>query len=236
MGIMLQTKWVYFKMISGLSRSDYMALFRAMSQLEFDQSSVEGFTGVERVGQLTSAVLVVRRQTSFTAFEEDKLCEQTVTYYQRIPFNVDLRYNTIEVFGGSRKANKVASLIGKLLSFKCPIEDLQFSQIGILNTLQDEGYRLKILRMTIENFSPTDGAQGRFSPRISHTPEGLALLREYKDAVTDAVYEVKSPNQIEFTLRVRKLGGLAVRVEDEEIGRTFEKIKEAILAKEKDYA
>jgi hypothetical protein len=233
---MSRTKWVYFKRIPDLSRKHYIDLYKAIVQLEFDHNATEGFTNIERTERLISAILLVKRQTSFTGFADDRLCEQIVTYYQKIPFVVDSCYSTIEVFGGNRKANKAASIIGKLLRFQYSIEDLRFSQQKILDILTDEGYRLSIMRMSIENYHPTQGVSGRFIPKITNVPEGLALLREYRNNVMDAIYEVQSPKQVDFTLRVRKTGGLAVKGEREEIDSVLEEIKQLILGEEGNYA
>jgi hypothetical protein len=226
---MLRTELIYFKRILSLSSIHFEGLHRGILQSGLDQDVSEGFISVERTPDSISAVLMVRRHAMRRVFVEGRLLERTIAYYRQIPFAVDSRYSTIEVFAGAKRASKVASVIGRMLRFEYPIEDLLFPPIAVYRTLMEAGYQLEIEQLFIRNFHPAEGVIGRFSPLITQTPKGLALLEEYDRDVTDAVYKVKSPNQAQFTLRVSITGGLAIRAESEEIDSTLETLKRLLL-------
>lgn len=227
---MLRTELIYFKRIPGLSNIHFEDLYKAIVQSGLEQDLNEGFINTERTEDSILAVLMVKRQVLHTIFVDGRLLEQTVVYYQQIPFAVDSRYSTIEVFAGMQKANKVASVLGRMLDFQYPIEDICFSPREVQRVLTDTGCQLEITQLLIRNFHPMQGVSGRFSPMITQTSKGLALLEEYDRDVTDAVYRVKSLDQIEFTLRVSAAGGLAIRMESEELDSTLVELKKILLA------
>lgn len=233
---MLRTELIYFKRIPGLSDFHFENLHKEILQSGIDQDVSEGFINVERTKDSISAVLLVRRQALHRVFVDGRLLEQTITYYRQIPFAVNSRYSTIEVFAGAQKANKMASVIGRMLRFKYSIEDIPFPPIEVYRTLIDAGYQLEIEQLFIRDFHPMEGVSGRFSPIITQTPRGLALLEEYDRDVTDAVYKVKSPNSIEFTLRASIAGGLAIRMESEEMNSTLETLKKLLLLERRTHA
>jgi hypothetical protein len=226
---MFRTELVYFKRIPGLSDIHYEDLHKAIVQSNLERDANEGFINTERTANSISAVLAVQRQALHTMLVDGRLVEHTIVYYQQIPFTVDFRYSTVEVLAGAQKANKVASVIGKISYFRYPIEDLFFSPMEVYWEMFRAGYSLEITQLFITNFNPTEGVSGRFSPKITQTPKGLALLEKYDRNVTDVIYEVKSPEQVEFALRVSSAGGLAIRVESEKVDLVLEALKKLIL-------
>lgn len=226
---MIQTEVIYFKRVPGLSHAHFEHLHRAIVQSAFDHECSEGFIDVERTGDSLSAVLVLRRQALRTVFVEGKFLEQAIIYYQQVPFTIDAPSGMIDVFAGAQKASKVASVIGKILHFQYPIEDVSFLPKDVYGILTNASYCLEITQLCIVNFHPLQGVHGRFSPTITQTSQGLALLEEYGKDVTDALYEVKSPSRVEFTLRVSSAGGLAIRVEEKQFDLILGSLKKMLL-------
>jgi hypothetical protein len=226
---MIRTEWIYFKRIPGLSDAHFESLHKEILQTSLKRDVSEGFINVERTENSVLAVLVVRRHALHRVLVNGRLVEQTFTYYQQIPFALDCRYSTIEAFAGAQRANKVASVIGRMLHFEYSVEDIAFPPKEVYYMLMGAGYRLEIEQLFIRDFRPMEGVSGRFSPTITQTPKGIALLEEYDRDVTDAVYRVKSPRQIEFTLRASMAGGLAIKAESEEIDSDLEALKNQLL-------
>jgi len=195
----------------------------------YEKGDAYGFIVEELESDLLSAYLLLTRPEVRQVFDEDtqRVESREIQTIEKIPFRVDFKFNTLEVFADQKSVSKVSSKIGQLTNWDSTIETANFSPLSVIDSLGEE-YRTELTSIKISNYPASDSVVGDFSADVDDQKVGENLIQQYRDNVTYLGIRVKTETD-SVTLGIYDSGSIVVYNEMEGVIEILDSIKQSIL-------
>jgi hypothetical protein len=231
---MRRTRLVYLRRIIGLTEDDVRSLQAYFNQTQFDEAKGYGFVDPKRAGSLLSTTLALRRVTRQTIFDPATATfsrEETV-YFEQIPFVIDSRFKTLEIFSNAANAWQLITIMAELFNYRLAMPALDFSPPHILGVVAKARQGISIRKFVAKNFVARPGVSGRYTPEVTDSASALTLIEAHPEEITQITFVVDLRVEDEVKLAVSKTGGLAITCDEDNLVTALAELKGLLLGVE----
>jgi hypothetical protein len=231
---MRRTTLVYLRRIIGLTPADVRHLQTQFTNIQFDDTKGYGFVNTGLKGSLLSTTLALRRVTHQTIFDPDSgaFSRQENVYFEQVPFVIDTRFRTLEIFSNADNARQVIVIIAELLNFRLAIPALDFSPPHVLSVVSKVRSGISLRKFVAQNFVVRPGVSGRYAPEVTDTPSALALIEAYPDEISHLTFVADLRVEDEVKLAVSRTGGLTLTCDEDNLAAALNELKNLLLGVE----
>lgn len=230
---MLTSRSLYLRLLRGKSQAEIKQLIDRVSDFEYQEDTGVGFYEfVSASNGVAEATLIVRKSTYRTIFDPftEAFEKEENIYFEEIPFSIDPRFSTLEVYSASQNVNILLSEISKLVSFQVVIESLNLHPANLPELLASKGVKHKIIKIRVNNYKPNPGLVGNFTAVVLQNQNANEIIASQKQDISQIGVTVKLSETLTLDLHYSKTGRIQVRYESEdEFTDVFAEIKEILL-------
>lgn len=219
--------------IDPLSVGDLSVFYRQFLELDYDAERGFGFTAVALDTHVLTATLVRRIPTVVTQYdlEAGQMVAQTIEGHTEIDFQLDARYQLLEVFGPARDAARVRAAFRPLLHPATELLHVSLAPVSVVPKLAGIAERLTISKLVVKNFQHREEVSGKFELETDRLEVALEILQEYTFDVVKATLTVVSDDVGDFTLTLSQQGRLVLECDDARFRQLFPYLKAVLFAR-----
>lgn len=231
---MRRTTLVYMRRIIGLSQNDFRALQTRFKNTKFDDSKGYGFVDTQLDGSLLSTTLALRQVTYQTLFDPETgdFSRQETVYFEQIPFSIDAEFKTLEIFSNANNARQVINVMADLLNYRLAMPSLDFAPPQVLGVLAKSRRGISLRKCALNNFVARPGVSGRYTPEVTNSTNGLALIEAQKEDITQITFVVDLKVEAEVKLAVSRSGGLSITCDEDNLVPALSELKALLVGAE----
>lgn len=231
---MRRTTLVYMRRIIGLSLEDVRHLQTQFTSIIFDETKGYGFVDTSLKGSLLSTTLALRRIFHQTIFnpESGTFSREASVYFEQIPLVIDSRFKTLEIFSNADNARQVILIMAELLNFRLAMPSLDFSPPHVLSVVAKARSGISLRKFVAQNFAARPGMSGRYTPEVTDSSSGLALIEAHPDEITQITFVADLRVEAEVKLAVSRSGGLAITCDEDNLAAALSELKGLLLGVE----
>jgi hypothetical protein len=187
-----------------------------LEETPYSDESAFGFSDILTEGNVLEATLTKRSAVSIKTLGEDgDRKDQTIFVFSFVFFVIDFDCNLLEVYGTSKNISKVIQCLNSALGNKISIFPCKTFPSEIIPILKERVEIIEIESLVINYFKYNEYATGKFSPTISSTKTGLALLDEYSKDVVKAILTITSGNKHNYQIEFNSAGRFTIKCNHE---------------------
>lgn len=212
-----------------LTNMEFSEFVELLDKSSFERGDAYGFSLEESEPSLISAHLLLTSPQITQVFDEEtqSVEEEQIDTVEMIPFRIDTRFGTLEIFSGKDSVSTVTNKLGQLTNWNITIENSTLDPRTILDSISDD-YRTEIQSMKISNYAISDSAVGSCRVKVSEPGAGVDLVNQYEDDLTYLGLKVKTRSD-EATLGLYESGSIRVYNEMDGLSRLIDSIKQAMV-------
>lgn len=231
---MRRTTLVYMRRIIGLSLEDVRHLQTQFTSIIFNEDKGYGFVDTTLKGSLLSTTLALRRVFHQTIFDPDSgaFSREATVYFEQIPLIIDSRFKTLEIFSNADNARQVIVIMAELLNFRLAMPSLDFSPPRVLGILAKARPGVSLRKFVAQNFAAQPGVSGRYSPEVTDSVSGMALIEAHPEEITQVAFVADLRVEAEVKLAVSRTGGLAITCDEDNVTAALSELKGLLLGVE----
>ncbi|MEM7035153.1 MAG: hypothetical protein AAF629_36780 [Chloroflexota bacterium] len=218
---------VHLRRLAGFTIDHFRALQQDLQAFGFDEVQRYGFVNLEVGDDYLTATLVRRRITYRTIFDPStgNFSQQEVTNFERTPFGVDAQFGTLDIFASNTKARQLTSLLEGTLDYRLTIEGMGISPAEGLRRIAQQRTAYTLKKLALTEFSALPGIVGRYTPTITDTEQGLALIQDHGGMVKQVTLTANFAEEDNVGVTIAHNGGLSVACNQDHFGEILQSLK-----------
>lgn len=177
---------------------DYLQeLYFKFVELNFNEKLRYGFVNIELNNYVLSGILIKQIPTSISHFnaKTNSIEDEVIFIISTIEFRIDIQNNILEIFGSSKDASRLRSILRKHFKKSVSIKTIDLSPYKILTKLLSSNFNHSIKQLTINNFRYKDGAIGKYTANVTKNKLAYELINNYKLDVLKGIIEFNFNHQ-----------------------------------------
>lgn len=177
------------------------------------------------------STLALERSTYQTMYmpAEHKFVEVERTYFEKVPFTIDLGTSTLDVYSNSRNTSRLVAVLGRLLEFRVSIGEVQWSPTDILRQLRNSRIEYSLEKLTINNYISQKGLVGRYSALVNSPAAGEELANAYPGDVSFIRLSTTIGGVADVRVSISSSGGFSIRCEEDFHRQVLQELKQLLL-------
>lgn len=200
-----------------INEDQYIELLQKLNDFCFNLEDGEGVQVIEETIDYARCIYCYETiymqnmyNPSIGDFEKTKLKK-----IELIPFIIDLKYQTLDIFGTKQKCSRVIDMIGKITRYRIPVIDIQVNPIKILLACSDRGISYCVKKVKIVDYVFFDNIIGNCILDLSEYQKTEEVLKKYEKQIVSFSSAIKIDDA--YSITFYKSGAISIYKEFEDI-------------------
>ena len=197
---------------------------------EYSPSMNEGFFIDEVANKTIYANYIYELPTIVSKFDESILDfkkEKTIVK-TLISFSIDVSNNVLTIFSNASKSHRLITELGKILSIKLSISDIQFSPQTIISKFDSKNIKLNINSIKVNDFNFENKYIGTYWIKIFEQSTANELIERYSGQINFFAANLEMQDE-KISIGFYSSGRIRIYNKLEEKYELIEKLKEFLF-------
>lgn len=229
---------VYLKIIQNLAEHNLQELYESLTNFDFDVDKGVGFIHTDLDDNYLSSKLVLRRNVSRNLFDyqTNTFTQQDSYYFEEIPFGIDGRFTTLDIFSNLKNTHQLITHIGKLTKFQYTIADFDVNPANVLDLVIDTTTHFELEKFSINHLIVKPGISGTYSAKVSDQQNALQIIQNQKADVSKIGLKIDFLAEENVAISISRSGGFHISCREDSLLDVLQELKMVFFKRGKNNA